>query len=376
MNSVQVSENGWVEQVVPIVLGADPAINWLFIQVVDDAGHIGLGEATLERRNEQVATLVEATADAIAGQGLDEALRITAEPARDLAHAAALSGLNQALWDLRARRADQSLSELISGMAASSPALYANINRAIVGDRSPAAFARVAQAAQADGYSALKIAPFDDVAALPLSDTATRRAVDAGMERIAAVLDAVQIEVRVDLHWRFEVAAAVEVVAELAALPLGWVEAPVREGDLEAWRRVRDSTGCVLAGGETLTSAAEFDAFLGAARVDITMPDIKYCGGVSGFRQCLQVSARHGARVSPHNPSGPVATLATLHAAGAAELHSLEVPWREQPSPIDVIESGALVLPTGPGLGYELPSSAPDRFPAHPEPQAAPSDLI
>ncbi|GAB2477010.1 galactonate dehydratase [Promicromonospora xylanilytica] len=360
----------------PVLLGADSAINWLIVQVTDERGGTGLGEATLERQNSRVAAHVEALAGELRGQGLDAAIALTRRPATSLAEASALSALNQALWDLRARAGGLPLAWLLGDRPVSVPPLYANINRAIVGDRSPAAFVRVAQAAERDGYPAIKIAPFDDVEPRPLTDAAVRRAVDEGLARTAAVVEAVGVEVRIDLHWRFEVRAAVDVVAELAAMGLGWVEGPVREHDLDAWRQVRRSTECVLAGGETLTSAADLDGFLSASGVDVAMPDIKYCGGVDGFRQCLDVARRHGAQVSPHNPSGPVASLATVHAAGGQPLHSLEVAWRQVPSPLDVLDRGALTVPRGPGLGFELAQDAAALFPAHDEPDRAPTDLI
>lgn len=376
MNTVQPCEKIRNVTLTPVLVGADPAINWLMVRARDDSGETGYGEATLEGRNRAVITRIQELARELAGSPLDSALQACEADPVSLEHAAAVSAVNQALWDLRARKAGVSLAVAATGEAASIPPLYANINRAIDGNRTPADFVRVARQAEADGFSAIKIAPFDDLPRLPMSDASVRRAFNAGLARTAAVIESVNLDVMVDLHWRFEVNAAVTALAELASLPLTWVEAPVRENDLDAWRRVRGSTDARLAGGETLTSARAFDAFLAASRVDVVMPDIKYCGGVDGFRQALTVAERHSAAVSPHNPSGPVGTLATIHAAAGTPLHSLEVAWRPKRSPLDVIEKATITLPDGPGLGFHLAADAESRFPPRTEPDHAPTDLI
>lgn len=375
MNTVQPREKIRLA-VTPAFVGADPAINWLMVRVSDESGEVGYGEATLEGRNRAVIAQIQELAHELESRTLESALDACAVDAVSLVHAAALSAVNQALWDLRARRAGVSLAVAATGESASVPQLYANINRAIDGDRNPSDFVRVALQAQEDGYSAIKIAPFDGLLRLPMSELSVRRAFDDGLARIAAVTDSVDIDVMVDLHWRFEENAAVTALEELASFPLAWIEAPVRENELDAWRRVRDSTDACLAGGETLTSSRAFDVFLEASKVDVVMPDIKYCGGIDEFRRAIDIADRHGARVSPHNPSGPVGTLATIHAAGGEPLHSLEVAWRPERSPLDVISGASVTLLNGPGLGFHLDADAESTFPPRDEPDHAPTDLI
>lgn len=358
------------------MVGVDPAIDWLIVQVEDREGNVGLGEGTLERHNTAVSSVVFDAGSALVGRDPRREVARRAPVPGSMVEAAAHSALNQALWDLTARQNRVPLAIMRAGHKARAPRLYANLNRAIGPDRSPASFAAAARSAKAQGFQVVKIAPFDGVERRPMSDPTTRRFVTEGLNRTAAVLEVSDVEVRVDLHWRFELSAAVQVVHELSRLKVGWIEAPVREGALAEWTAIRARTEARLAGGETLTRPREFAAFLDASGVDVVMPDIKYCGGVDGFREVLEIAERYGAAVAPHNPSGPVATLATVHAAAGHRLDSLEIPWRSQPNAVDVIENGQLELPSGGGLGLRLADGLAARFPARPEPDHAPTDLI
>ena len=144
--------------------------------------------------------------------------------------------------------------------------------------------------------------------------------IDAGLARIDAVRDAVgpAVDVLIDCHGRFNPRTATVVVREMERIDPYWIEAPVSERDLEGWRRVRDSTSARLAGGEFLVGLEAHRRFIAATGVDVVMPDVKYCGGISGLVQVAAVAESFGVAVAPHDPSGPVSTAATAQAALAA----------------------------------------------------------
>lgn len=88
------------------------------------------------------------------------------------------------------------------------------------------------------------------------------------------------------------------------------------------------------------------------------MPDVKHCGGLAALRAIGQLAAGQGVGVAPHNPSGPVSTIASGHALAALPEHRpLEVAWGEVPwrrktvDPSEAVRAGVLWLPDGPGLG-------------------------
>lgn len=346
--------------------------DWVFVALTDDAGNVGYGEAS--HSTDDAATIALLAGDlsdqirdrawddpASAWQILDEAA--PAGTARRVA-ATAASAVEQALWDLRAQREGVTLAGLLgAGPGAGTVPLYANINRATV-DRSPEGFAANAAQAIRDGFRTVKLAPFDEVA----YDSAPgdrRRMAERGLARVAAVRAALgpDLRVLVDCHWRFDVAAALEVARELAALGVGWMEDPVPyEDGPEGVLAVRTAAPLPIATGERLIGAASFVPFLEAGAADFYLPDVKHIGGIGELRALAALSRDRGVWITPHNPSGPISTLASASVlASVSHAAPLEFAWGEvawRPTVLDPperIEVGALVLPTGrPGLGARL----------------------
>jgi L-alanine-DL-glutamate epimerase-like enolase superfamily enzyme len=171
----------------------------------------------------------------------------------------------------------------------------------------------------------------------------------------------------------------VTVLDELAELDPYWVEAPVAEHRLSEWAHIRRRSQLRLAGGEMMTGISNFRRFIEESGVDVVMPDIKYVGGITGLRDVAAISASHGRMLAPHNPSGPVGTLASAHAASALpnfltlEYAFGECDWR---SPLvcgaENIVDGELRLGDASGYGATLDASLVARYPQRP---VAPLDV-
>ncbi|HEV3009071.1 MAG TPA: mandelate racemase/muconate lactonizing enzyme family protein [Burkholderiales bacterium] len=276
-----------------------PRTTWVFARVTGDDGTTGWGEGTLEGRAAEVSAAIEAFDG-----------KLGSIPA-DLAKAAAYSAVEQALWDLKARTAGRPLAELLGGAKRARVPLYANVNRGTT-DRSPAGFAARAAEAVALGFDAIKIAPFDN-----------RK---EAYVRIAATADAIagRAELRIDCHWRFEEAAALEALAECARLGVTWFECPLPETpeNFAAIKRLRakaNAAGMRLAGAEQFIGAAGFRPLLEQGLYDVVMPDVKYAGGLAECLRIAELAARHRCAVSLHNPSGPVCHAHSVHLSAVLE---------------------------------------------------------
>ena len=310
--------------------------NWAFVLVDADDGRTGIGEATLDGHEEQVLAEVRAATPRFVGQPAAPLANLTRpHPGAfgGLAHAAANSAIEQALWDLAGQRLAVPVSELLGGTARSSVRAYANVNRSLLADRSPAAFAMAAQESVSAGFDAVKCAPFDGLRWEPEEDRRGGALIAAGLDRLHAVREAIgpEVDLLVECHGRFNPRTAAAVLPRLAALRPYWIEAPVPERDLEGWRRVRDATDARLAGGEMLVGLAAHRLFIEASGVDVIMGDVKYCGGIATLRDVGALADAYGIQLAPHNPSGPVSTAATAH-VGAAMPHVvpiMEFAWGE-----------------------------------------------
>jgi galactonate dehydratase len=296
--------------------------------------------------------------------------RVTATTARmwpladGLAAATAVSATEQALWDLAGKAAGVPVSVLFGDASPGPIPLYANINRSVK-ERTPAWFAGNAAKAVSEEFTAIKLAPFDGVIQADVRSPEERAKVHRGIECVAAVRDAVGrgVEVMVDCHSAFDRGTAEFAARALAELGVHWFEEPLPLVDIEAHvalRRSVNALGMELVGGELLFGVEGFLPWLKAGAFDVIMPDVKHCGGLAALRAIAQVATASGAGVAPHNPSGPLATLASGHAlAGVGQYRPLEIAWGEVPWRVhvvggaEVVRDGALHLPAGPGLGVE-----------------------
>jgi galactonate dehydratase len=344
---------------------------WTFVRVVDDDGIEGWGEATLQGEAAAIHRHVEDFAVELRTRSPQSALDVAATRgpvAATLAEAAALSAIDQALRDLQAQKRGRPLHAELGDAQRSRIPLYANINRGTV-DRSPAGFARRAAEAVTSGFDAVKIAPFDGVTPAIAETAEGETLIAAGIERIAAVREAIGAHRRllVDCHWRLTEASALRVLQALEGVGLFWFECPLPEDaqQFDALRRIRhraNALGVLTAGCESLTGLGAFQAFLDAGVYDVVMPDVKYAGGLAEMLRIAEAAATHGTLCSPHNPTGPIAHLHSVHVSALiGALPFLEFQYGESERFFDLVDGdlpdprgGASALPSGAGLGARI----------------------
>jgi len=358
--------NDTIERILMHEVRVSPKTRWLFLEVHAGSGLTGLGEASLQGRETMVRQAGDRFAPLLLGGG-GEPGEMIGRP-ETLAEAAFLSAVDQALHDIAARRHGKALADYLGGARRQRVPLYANINRRTV-DRSPSGFADSARMALESGFTAFKLAPFDEV-----DDVARRqgRAVEAmrpGLERIAAVAGTIggEHELMVDCHWRFDEVSTKTLIGEAQALGVRWLECPIAEtgATIPAIRRLRkhaNDAGMRLAGCEELVGVEQNRPFAEAGVYDVMMPDVKYAGGIGEMMRLAELFEEVGVGYSPHNPSGPIAHAASLHVSAAARrFDRLEVQfdesdlfWSLAGGNLPRFEGGHSALPKGPGLGITL----------------------
>ena len=274
----------------------------------------------------------------------------------------ALSGLEQALWDVLAQSLGAPLHHLFGGAVRDRLRLYANINRHVQ-DRSPEGFARAARQAADEGFTAIKMAPFDELRHPYRYRTGPHADWRAGVERVRAVRKVIgdRVELAVDCHSRMEVSEAVIVGRELADAELFWYEEPVAHTDAAGLAAVAARVPQPVASAESVSGLEGFRPFTAERCVDVIMPDVKHCGGIQELN-AIAAAARMGqVLVAPHNPAGPLSTAATAQAASTwPNFYILEYAWGEVDwradllTPPERIEDGHLLLSQEPGLGHRF----------------------
>jgi galactonate dehydratase len=348
---------------------------WLVVRLRTDAGLTGLGEASdafgfADTTRENAATMDAALRGFFRLIEGGSPLEIGAYRARGYALAAkgglvaatAFSAIEQALWDLSGKALDVPVHALFGGAVRSTLACYANVNRA-TNPRTPDGFAAAARAAVGDGYRAIKAAPWDGFPAPGSSARDIEAAVELGIASTAAMRAAVgpDVALMVDCHSFFDVALAERVARRLEPQRLRWYEEPVAPERTEETLEIRRRITQPMAGGEILYGIAGFAPLIRTRAVDVIMPDVKHCGGVQELVRIAAAAEVNGVEVAPHNPSGPISTVASAHACAVLPSVSFlefqwgEVSWRgDLVSPPERLANGAIAVTTRPGFGVEL----------------------
>jgi galactonate dehydratase len=364
--------------------------NWVFVKVVtDEPGLVGWGEATLEWKTHAVAGAVEDLVPLLVGQDpfriehLWQSMRRHHFWPPGIIGMSALSGVDQALHDIKAKSLGVPIYELLGGAVRDRIRLYDHLGggdpSAVYGAADPAVFAEAALASVEAGFTAVKVLPLPPVE--PLAGAAAIRTAEDCLRAVrAAVGD--DVEVMADLHGRTTAAAAIQVIRALEPYRPWFVEEPVTPGDPETLRQVTDAVGVPLATGERLVGRQQFKPVLDARAVAVIQPDVCHCGGLSELKKIAAMAESYGVSVAPHNPLGPVATAYNLHFAASTPNWLIQeqmrgaAPWWDEvvTAPL-TIENGHAALPAGAGLGLAVDERAAARHPFEPEPQLAAATL-
>ena len=339
--------------------------NWLFVKVNSDGGTVGVGEASHGRDDARVRDLIDTLKPALVRWNpfqLEAFRQRFYHDAESHTSHTALSGIEQAMCDLVGKALDVPSYQLLGGKCREKIRLYANINRATV-DRSSLGFASNAERAVAEGFTAIKCAPFDDVSTTNISSGSLTPAICLGIDRIRTIRAAIggDIDLMVDCHSRFNPGILIQVAKELEDLHLFWIEDAVPLDNLDAFAHMSRSIGIPIATGERLRTLTAFDRLLRQTEVDYILPDVKHVGGISGLKKIATLAAARNVMVTPHNPSGPVATAASVQCMASVPNFAIleyawgEVEWRASlVSPPEKIVDGFIEVPDRPGLGITL----------------------
>jgi galactonate dehydratase len=350
--------------------------DWIFVRLQADKGVTGLGEASQgggftrasSDRNAAMRQTLGEFFELVRGQSpfeIEQYRRRGREKAKAGGRltATAFCALEQALWDLAGRALGAPVWALLGGKQREELDVYANINRATNVDRSPQAFAANAQKAVSEGFRAIKAAVFDDFPPLSSPKSQLDRFKELGIARVEAIRQAIGPDVKllIDVHSHFDVPLAIEVARRLEPQNLFFYEEPVPPQRVAETAQIRAGIRQTLAGGEVLFGVESFAPLCRHRALHVVMPDVKHCGGIAEGRKIAVVAEVDGVQVSPHNPSGPVASAASIQlCAHIPNFLILEHAWGEASwrpdliTPPEQFTAGRFRVPSAPGFGIEL----------------------
>jgi len=344
--------------------------NWMFIRINTDAGIHGLGEASLQYKDDGPIGEFKGFRDYLIGKDPFEIERIWTSLHRRVTWSggpvtvSAISAIDLALWDIKGKALGVPVYELLGGKSHDRIKMYANGWPS--GGMTPERIAENAVEVVESGYKALKFYPFRG------EQIATPERIALGVERVAAVREAVgpNIEMGIDIRARLNIGSARRVARELEPFKIAWMEEPILYDNPEALAAFAKEARVPVATGEQLFTRWQFRSLLELNAVDIIQPDICHAGGISELKKIAAMAETYYVTLAPHNSNGPLSTIASLHLDLCVHnslmqeifLRSIDRYNEVLTRPIEVID-GYCVPPEGPGWGVELKEDVLAKYP-------------
>lgn len=271
----------------------------------------------------------------------------------------AISGIDQALWDIKGKYFNAPIYQLIGGKTKDKMKIYSWIG----GDR-PGDIGNSARQALNDGFTAVKMNATDEMQYLD-----SYKKIERVLERVAALREAVgmELEVGIDFHGRLHKPMAKVLAKELEQFHPMFIEEPVLPENNEALREIAQHTSIPIATGERMFSRWQFKKLLSDGYVDIIQPDLSHAGGITECKKIISMAEAYDVAAAPHCPLGPIALAACLQVDATCQNafiqeQSLGIHYNTGNDLLDYLkdasvfkyENGFVNIPSEPGLGITI----------------------
>ena len=338
---------------------------WLLLRVETDDGFVGWGEPVVEGRVAATQACVHELESYLIGQDPRRIEHIWQTLYRGGFYrggpvlTSALSGIDQALWDIKGKALGVPVYDLLGGAVRDKMAVYSWID-----SDTPEIAARSVKEKMAQGFTTVKM--FGTCATGWIDD---RKAINDLLERVQAVRDAAgpDVGIAIDFHGRAHHSMARTLLKELEPLKPLFVEEPVLVENLDAFADLHRRSNIPLATGERSFTRWGFKELLERGCADIIQPDLSHAGGISEVRRIAAMAETYDVALAPHCPLGPVALadclqvdFASINAClqeqsiGMAYNKGQEIDSYLRDPAVFAYQNGYVPLLTSPGLGVDV----------------------
>ena len=329
---------------------------WLFLKVHTDAGVSGWGEPIVEGRAKTVATAIEELSTYLIGK----------DP-RNVAHhwqamyrhafyrggpvlTSAISGIDQALWDIKGKLLGVPVYELLGGPTRHKVRVYAHVKN------DP----QLLLQRKAEGFTAFKTGVLNGTQS---GIVAAPRFISEASDTFAALREAGgdDVEIGIDFHGAISPQNAKLLIKAYEPYQPMFIEEPVQCQQVDVMAEIARGTHLPIATGERIFTKWGFREILEKGAATILQPDLCHAGGITETRLIAGMAEAYYAAIAPHNPLGPISLAAGIQLSASIpnflcqEQVSLGEGYLTQPF---TVRNGYIDVPTGPGLGIEIDEDA------------------
>lgn len=334
---------------------------WSFLKITTDEGIVGWGEAIVEGRSRTVEMAVKELERHLIGEDPRRIEHLWQSMYRRTFYrggpilTSAISGIEQALWDILGKSLNVPVSQLLGGAVRERIRMYGHIG----GDDADAAYQSAKNAVEA-GFTIVKTG-LEHSARMMESPSWIHREI----EKLEAIRDGLgeEVDLAIDFHGRVGPAMAIRIAKELERKQINpvFIEEPCLPENVDTLVTIARSTSIPIASGERLFTKWGFREVLEKQAVAIVQPDLAHCGGILEGKKIAAMAEVYYAGFAPHNPLGPINLAASLNLSAtvsnflAQEHVTLGEGYLKKPF---VMKNGYIDIPQGPGLGIEIDEPA------------------
>ncbi|MFI3206166.1 MAG: galactonate dehydratase [Clostridia bacterium] len=338
---------------------------WLFLKVTTESGIVGWGEPVIEGKADTVLAAVKEMSEYIIGRSAEDIEDIWQTLYRAAFYrggpilTSAMSGIEQALWDIKGKYHNMPVYQMLGGAVRDKLKVYSWVG----GDR-PDDVAKMAIDRFNSGYTAVKMNATDEIAWID-----NFKKVQEVTDRVASIRDALgyDMDIAVDFHGRVHKSMARVLMQELDKYHLMFVEEPVLTENEEVFVELRRHTSTPIATGERNFTRWGFKNIITQGGVDIIQPDLSHAGGILECRKIAAMAEAYDIAVAPHCPLGPIALAACVQLDFCTpnafiQEQSLGIHYNQDSDIYDYLEDtkvfdyvdGYINKPTANGLGVSV----------------------
>lgn len=350
--------------------------NLIFVKVETDAGIHGWGEAYSQYdRDTAVMAQLNALGPYMTGRSPFDIKHFTQFAFDDYAARrgsvelfCAISGIEQALWDIVGKASKQPVYNLLGGKYREKIRVYAN--GWSYGMKEPDDYARAAEKVVKMGFTAMKFDPLPSPWRSYIPKEHEKRAIRI----VKAIRDAVgpDVDLLLEQHRRLAPMHAIRLDKQLAEFDLYWMEESCQAEFPDELAQIRREIGIPVVIGEATYTKTGFRPLLEKRAADILNPDVACVGGILELKEIAAMAEPFLVAMSPHNYNSTLVALAsTVHASATmpnfiiTEYFLPFVDFCDKISPNQLKPvNGYIDLPTAPGLGVDVNEEELKKHPA------------
>ncbi len=328
---------------------------WLFLKIHTNAGITGLGEPITEGRALTCAEAVKEVEPYLVGKDPRPVAKHWQAIYRHAFYrggpilTSALSGIDQALWDIKGKALGVPVYELLGGPTRDRVRVYAHAGRP---DQM--------KALKAKGFTAFKTGVAKK---RPARYIETQAEIEYAAQTFAGLRQAMgkDIDIAIDFHGAISPATAKLLIKAYEPYQPMFIEEPCQAQNHDVMAEIARGTFLPIATGERVFTKWGFREVLEKKAATVLQPDMCHAGGITEVRLIAGMAEAYYADIAPHNPLGPISLAAGVQMSASIpnflcqEQVSLGEGYIKEPFRV---RDGFLELPKGPGLGIELDENA------------------